>query len=174
MEINNENTKDANLTIMVENQFMDPDISIDSDDENCEEDDPDLLKELMEITYGKPIEKAVISENTIQNKEYVNVTTNKRNELELEDNIIAKDLSDGNLETKETIKKTIMDILNNRLLEYKKAALKAKREDNKELALRLLKVMKQLDGITNMTLTGVNVDISDIPPPPDQSKVSIY
>lgn len=60
-----------------------------------------------------------------------------------------------------------------RLLEYKKAALKAKKEGDKDSALQFLKIVKQFDIVIKMAENGENVDLSDMPPPPDQLKVSI-
>ncbi|XP_037960446.1 coiled-coil and C2 domain-containing protein 1-like isoform X2 [Teleopsis dalmanni] len=52
--------------------------------------------------------------------------------------------------------------------EYKSAALKAKRNNDKTTALQFLSVVKQFDIVIKMCLDGKEVDLSDMPPPPDQ------
>lgn len=64
----------------------------------------------------------------------------------------------------------IIKTLNERLSEYKAAALKAKKDGDKESALQFIKVVKQFNVVINMALNGETVDLSDMPPPPDQFK----
>lgn len=70
--------------------------------------------------------------------------------------------------------KTTVRVLKERLLEYKQAALKAKKEGDKESALQFIKIVKQFDVVIKMAENGEKVDLSDMPPPPDQLKVSFH
>ncbi|KAL5275169.1 CC2D1A family protein [Megaselia abdita] len=65
---------------------------------------------------------------------------------------------------------SVVKILNERLMEYKKAALKAKKEGDKESALQFIIVVKQFDVVIKMAENGEKVDLSDMPPPPHQLK----
>lgn len=64
----------------------------------------------------------------------------------------------------------IIRTLNERLSEYKVAALKAKKDGDMDSALQFIKVVKQFNVVINMALNGETVDLSDMPPPPDQFK----
>lgn len=64
-------------------------------------------------------------------------------------------------------------LLKERLSEYKKAALKAKKDGDKESALQFIKIVKQFDVVIKMAENGETVDLSDMPPPPDQLMVCI-
>lgn len=54
--------------------------------------------------------------------------------------------------------------------EYKAAALQSKRSGDTAMALQFLKVVKQFDVVIKMCEDGQEVDLSDMPPPPDQFK----
>ncbi|KAL9925930.1 lethal (2) giant discs 1 isoform 2-T2 [Glossina fuscipes fuscipes] len=54
--------------------------------------------------------------------------------------------------------------------EYKAAALQSKRAGDTAMALQFLKVVKQFDVVIKMCEDGQEVDLSDMPPPPDQFK----
>lgn len=54
--------------------------------------------------------------------------------------------------------------------EYKAAALEYKRSGDTATALQFLKVVKQFDVVIKMCADGQEVDLSDMPPPPDQFK----
>ncbi|XP_013118274.1 coiled-coil and C2 domain-containing protein 1-like isoform X2 [Stomoxys calcitrans] len=54
--------------------------------------------------------------------------------------------------------------------EYKAAALQSKRSGDTAMALQFLKVVKQFDIVIKMCEDGQEVDLSDMPPPPDQFK----
>uniref|UniRef100_A0A1A9WBI9 C2 domain-containing protein n=1 Tax=Glossina brevipalpis TaxID=37001 RepID=A0A1A9WBI9_9MUSC len=54
--------------------------------------------------------------------------------------------------------------------EYKAAALESKRSGDAAMALQFLKVVKQFDVVIKMCEDGKEVDLSDMPPPPDQFK----
>lgn len=54
--------------------------------------------------------------------------------------------------------------------EYKAAALQSKRSGDTAMALQFLKVVKQFDVVVKMCEDGKEVDLSDMPPPPDEFK----
>uniref|UniRef100_A0A1I8MMA6 Coiled-coil and C2 domain-containing protein 1-like n=1 Tax=Musca domestica TaxID=7370 RepID=A0A1I8MMA6_MUSDO len=54
--------------------------------------------------------------------------------------------------------------------EYKAAALQSKRTGDTATALQFLKVVKQFDVVIKMCEEGQEVDLSDMPPPPEQFK----
>lgn len=54
--------------------------------------------------------------------------------------------------------------------EYKAAALQSKRAGDTAMALQYLKVVKQFDVVVKMCEDGQEVDLSDMPPPPEQFK----
>lgn len=54
--------------------------------------------------------------------------------------------------------------------EYKSAALQSKRAGDTAMALQFLKIVKQFDVVLKMCEEGQEVDLSDMPPPPDQFK----
>ncbi|XP_055854833.1 coiled-coil and C2 domain-containing protein 1-like isoform X2 [Episyrphus balteatus] len=58
--------------------------------------------------------------------------------------------------------------LNDRKQEYKIAALTAKRSGDTALALQFVKVLKQFDMVIKLCEEGKEVDLSDMPPPPNE------
>ncbi|KAF6020435.1 hypothetical protein EB796_021238 [Bugula neritina] len=60
-------------------------------------------------------------------------------------------------------------MLQERQREYKKAALDAKTHDDRELALKYLRVSKGMDAMINAASNGLPVDISQMPPEPATS-----
>ncbi|XP_055377305.1 coiled-coil and C2 domain-containing protein 1-like [Condylostylus longicornis] len=60
--------------------------------------------------------------------------------------------------------------LKSRQQEYKIAALQAKRNDEIENAKQFVQIIKQFDAVIKMAENGEPVDLSDMPPPPDQLK----
>lgn len=59
-----------------------------------------------------------------------------------------------------------LELLKNRQREYKIAALKWKKAENVEEALKYIKISKQFDTVINALLSGEPIDLSDMPPPP--------
>ncbi|XP_037810961.1 coiled-coil and C2 domain-containing protein 1-like isoform X2 [Lucilia sericata] len=60
--------------------------------------------------------------------------------------------------------------MRSRQQEYKAAALQSKRAGDTAMALQFLKVVKQFDVVVKMCEDGQEVDLSDMPPPPEQFK----
>ncbi|XP_073824975.1 coiled-coil and C2 domain-containing protein 1-like [Musca autumnalis] len=60
--------------------------------------------------------------------------------------------------------------LRQRQQEYKVAALQSKRSGDTGSALQFLKIVKQFDVVIKMCEDGQEVDLSDMPPPPEQFK----
>ena len=58
--------------------------------------------------------------------------------------------------------------MRSRQQEYKAAALQSKRAGDTAMALQFLKIVKQFDVVIKMCEDGQKVDLSDMPPPPDQ------
>ncbi|XP_044001069.1 coiled-coil and C2 domain-containing protein 1-like isoform X2 [Aphidius gifuensis] len=59
-----------------------------------------------------------------------------------------------------------LELLKKRQREYKIAALKWKKAENVEEALKYIKISKQFDTVINALLSGEPIDLSDMPPPP--------
>ncbi|XP_061396144.1 coiled-coil and C2 domain-containing protein 1-like [Musca vetustissima] len=72
----------------------------------------------------------------------------------------------------ESIKPTnpLIQNMRQRQQEYKIAALQSKRSGDTSTALQFLKVVKQFDVVIKMCEDGQEVDLSDMPPPPEQFK----
>lgn len=62
----------------------------------------------------------------------------------------------------------VLGKLNARKQEYKIAALTAKRSGDTALALQFVKVIKQFDMVIKLCEEGKEVDLSDMPPPPNE------
>ncbi|XP_065355321.1 coiled-coil and C2 domain-containing protein 1-like isoform X2 [Calliphora vicina] len=60
--------------------------------------------------------------------------------------------------------------MRSRQQEYKAAALQSKRSGDTAMALQFLKIVKQFDVVVKMCEDGQEVDLSDMPPPPEQFK----
>ncbi|XP_075151892.1 lethal (2) giant discs 1 isoform X2 [Haematobia irritans] len=65
---------------------------------------------------------------------------------------------------------TVVQDMRVRQQEYKAAALQSKRSGDTAMALQFLKVVKQFDVVIKMCEDGQEVDLSDMPPSPDQFK----
>ncbi|XP_014086442.1 coiled-coil and C2 domain-containing protein 1-like isoform X2 [Bactrocera oleae] len=65
-------------------------------------------------------------------------------------------------------KTIILNKMRERQHQYKTAALQAKRNGDTSLAIQFLKVVKKFDMVIQMTEDGQEVDLSDMPPSPDQ------
>lgn len=61
-------------------------------------------------------------------------------------------------------------MLNSRKLEYKNAALSAKKSGDTATALQFIKVVKQFDSVIKAIESGQEVDLSNIPPPASEYK----
>ncbi|XP_076812030.1 coiled-coil and C2 domain-containing protein 1-like isoform X1 [Clavelina lepadiformis] len=68
------------------------------------------------------------------------------------------------VEDKPAINKEIITTLEERKLEYRDAALNAKRTGNKEAALMYFKILKQFDSVITAANEGKAIDISAMPP----------
>jgi len=60
-----------------------------------------------------------------------------------------------------------INFVTNRYNEFKKAAIEAKKNNDKKKALEYLKIMKGLEPMLENARKGLPVDIRKIPPPPD-------
>ncbi|EAT43762.1 AAEL004802-PB [Aedes aegypti] len=65
-----------------------------------------------------------------------------------------------------------LTLLNNRKIQYKSAALEAKKEGNTEKAIQYIKIVKQFDSVINALENGQEVDLSKMPPPPGELEKS--
>uniref|UniRef100_W8C0K5 Coiled-coil and C2 domain-containing protein 1-like n=1 Tax=Ceratitis capitata TaxID=7213 RepID=W8C0K5_CERCA len=70
--------------------------------------------------------------------------------------------------TPHKIKNSTLGQLLQRQKEYKTAALHAKRNGDTGVAIQFIKVVKQFDMVIKMIEDNQKVDLSDMPPPPDQ------
>lgn len=61
-----------------------------------------------------------------------------------------------------------LTLLNTRKMQYKAAALEAKKEGNTEIAIRYIKIVKQFDSVIQALENGQDVDLSKMPPPPGE------
>ncbi|XP_062559950.1 coiled-coil and C2 domain-containing protein 1-like isoform X2 [Armigeres subalbatus] len=59
-----------------------------------------------------------------------------------------------------------LSLLNTRKMQYKTAALEAKKAGNTENAIRYIKIVKQFDSVIQALENGQEVDLSKMPPPP--------
>ncbi|XP_067625115.1 coiled-coil and C2 domain-containing protein 1-like isoform X2 [Eurosta solidaginis] len=62
----------------------------------------------------------------------------------------------------------MLEQMRERQRDYKAAALQAKRRGDTSVAIQFLKVVKQFEMVIKMVEDGQEVDLSDMPPPPDQ------
>ncbi|XP_036329336.1 coiled-coil and C2 domain-containing protein 1-like isoform X1 [Rhagoletis pomonella] len=67
-----------------------------------------------------------------------------------------------------TTSSPMLEQMRERQREYKAAALQAKRNGDTNGAIQFLKVVKQFDMVMKMVEDGQEVDLSDMPPPPEQ------
>nr|XP_029719583.1 LOW QUALITY PROTEIN: coiled-coil and C2 domain-containing protein 1-like [Aedes albopictus] len=63
-------------------------------------------------------------------------------------------------------------LLNNRKLQYKTAALEAKKVGNTDKAIQYIKIIKQFDSVISALENGQEVDLSKMPPPPGELEKS--
>ncbi|KAI7685408.1 Coiled-coil and C2 domain-containing protein 1-like [Sarcoptes scabiei] len=130
----------------------------DDDDEEVDENDPELLSELSSVLKNpispskKPIPPAKIQE-----------IPTRASEVENDD----AEIDEGPSEKELNIQK-----IKNLQIEYKRAALKAKTNNDKNAALTYLKVSKQLDSMLNALDSGEDVDMKQLPPKPEQLQIA--
>lgn len=86
------------------------------------------------------------------------IPSNTNIEKELVSSADAKEITDNLLQ------------MRNRQTEYKLAALECKRNGDTVTAIEFMKVIKRFDTVIKMCEDGQEVDLSDMPPPPDQFK----
>lgn len=80
-----------------------------------------------------------------------------------------KSISSQNMPINEIHDRSInLDKMKYRQNQYKTAALQAKRNGNTNMAMQFLRVVKKFDMVIKMAEGGQEVDLSDMPPPPDQ------
>ncbi|XP_052871973.1 coiled-coil and C2 domain-containing protein 1-like [Anopheles cruzii] len=77
------------------------------------------------------------------------------------------------LETSSTPENPKLLLLNERKLQYKQAALTAKKTGDNVKALAYVKVLKQFDVVIQALANGEEVDLSRMPPPPEAVETSI-
>lgn len=69
---------------------------------------------------------------------------------------------------KKDVDKELLNMLLERQKEYKIAALKAKKRDDAQTAIKFVKISKQFDHVIEAVQSGQAVDLSDMPGPPEE------
>lgn len=82
---------------------------------------------------------------------------------------IPQSVQDNVEEKKKDIDNELLDMLLERLKEYKIAALKAKKSGNTSMAVKFVKISKQFELVIEAVKSGQPVDLANMPGPPEET-----